>query len=281
MIIHICQGGHISHHQSKERKKERHSQLHKNFSFHSIFDSSPKARSGFFGAAARPNEVMDPIVEVVALVLGFVGWVMVGVALPNRYWRTSTVDGNVITTSTIYENLWMSCATDSTGVHNCREFPSLLALSGYIQASRALMITSVVLGSFGLVAALIGVQCSKAGGENYILKGRITGTAGVLFILQGVCTMVSVSWYAFNITQDFFNPLFVGTKYEIGEGLYIGWCSAVLAIVGGACLTCSCKMASDEKRPMPYSRGTAYSGAARSAVARSTAASTYGRNAYV
>lgn len=75
---------------------------------------------------------MDPIVEVVALVLGFVSWLMVGVCLPNRYWRTSTVDGNVITTSTIYENLWMSCATDSTGVHNCREFPSLLALSGML-----------------------------------------------------------------------------------------------------------------------------------------------------
>lgn len=73
---------------------------------------------------------MDPIVEVVAVLLGFIGWVMVGVCLPNRYWRTSTVDGSVITTSTIYENLWMSCATDSTGVHNCREFPSLLALSG-------------------------------------------------------------------------------------------------------------------------------------------------------
>lgn len=47
------------------------------------------------------------------------------------------------------------------------------------------MITSVVLGTFGLVAALIGLQCSKAGGEDYVLKGRIAGTAGVLFILQG------------------------------------------------------------------------------------------------
>lgn len=79
---------------------------------------------------------MDPIVEVVAVLLGFIGWVMVGVCLPNRYWRTSTVDGNVITTSTIYENLWMSCATDSTGVHNCREFPSLLALSGMLEIKK-------------------------------------------------------------------------------------------------------------------------------------------------
>ncbi|XP_047453644.1 claudin-15a [Mugil cephalus] len=222
---------------------------------------------------------MDPIVEVVALILGFIGWVMVGVTLPNRYWRTSTVDGTVITTSTIYENLWMSCATDSTGVHNCREFPSLLALSGYIQASRALMITSIVFGTFGLVAALIGLQCSKAGGDNLVLKGRIAGTGGVLFILQGVCTMVAISWYAFNITQEFFDPFYPGIRYEIGEGLYIGWCSGVLAIAGGICLTCSCKLGTEEKYNVPYHpRGTIYSGVAPT---RSVANSTYGRNAYV
>lgn len=207
-----------------------------------VLEVSLNLRSGFTSAPLPGQRgVMDPIVEVVALVLGFIGWVMVGVALPNRYWRTSTIDGTVITTSTLYENLWMSCATDSTGVHNCREFPSMLALSGmltrnrvitfnsgitiqtrrfqffyevqdkmcmlkeyfnsfcwrwlalfvatlsagYIQASRALMITSVALGTFGLVAALIGLKCSKAGGDNYVLKGRIAGTAGVLFLLQG------------------------------------------------------------------------------------------------
>lgn len=57
--------------------------------------------------------------------------------------------------------------------------------SGYIQASRALMITAIVCGTFGLVAALIGIQCSKAGGDNHVLKGRIAGTAGVLFLIQG------------------------------------------------------------------------------------------------
>lgn len=47
------------------------------------------------------------------------------------------------------------------------------------------MITSIVLGTFGLMAALIGIQCSKAGGDNLVLKGRIAGTGGVFFILQG------------------------------------------------------------------------------------------------
>ncbi|CAB1351656.1 unnamed protein product [Coregonus sp. 'balchen'] len=190
---------------------------------------------------------MDPIVEVVALLLGFIGWVMVGIAIPNRYWKVSTVDGNVITTSTIYENLWMSCATDSTGVHNCREFPSLLALNGYIQASRALMIAAIIFGSIGLLATLIGMQCSKAAGDNMVLKGRIAGVGGVHFLLQ--------------------------------EGLYIGWCSAILAIVGGSCLTCACKLGTSEKQPYPYQpRGTVFSGIAPS---QSQAATSYGRNAYV
>ncbi|XP_030010901.1 claudin-15b [Sphaeramia orbicularis] len=224
---------------------------------------------------------MNPLVEAFALLLGFLGWLMVGIALPNRNWKVSTVDGNVITTSTIYENLWMSCATDSTGVHNCRDFPSLLALSGYIQASRALMIASIVFGTFGLVATLVGMQCSKIGGENYILKGRIAAIGGVFFLLQGICTMIAISWYAANITQQFFDQFYPGTKYEIGEGLYIGWSSSVLAICGGSCLLCACKgKSSNEKIPYPYqpsSRGRVLSTVAAS----HSVPSNYDRNAYV
>lgn len=31
-------------------------------------------------------------------------------------------------------------------------------------------------------------------------------------------------------------------RYEIGEGLYIGWSSATLAICGGSCLLCACQI---------------------------------------
>lgn len=57
--------------------------------------------------------------------------------------------------------------------------------TGYIQASRALMIASIVFGSFGLVATLVGMKCSKIGGENYVLKGKIAAVGGVFFLLQG------------------------------------------------------------------------------------------------
>ncbi|XP_034096458.1 claudin-15-like [Gymnodraco acuticeps] len=224
---------------------------------------------------------MNAIVEALAFLLGFLAWLMVGIALPNRYWKVSSVDGNVITTSTIYENLWMSCATDSTGVHNCRDFPSLLALNGYIQASRALMIAAIVFGTFGLVATLVGMKCSKIGGENYVLKGRIAAIGGVFFLLQGICTMIAISWYAANITQQFFDQFYPGIKYEIGEGLYIGWSSGTLAICGGACLLCACKVNNpNEKTQYPYqpsSRGHVLSAGA----VTQSAPINYERNAYV
>lgn len=73
---------------------------------------------------------MEDALEVVALFSGFVGWVLVYVSLEDHYWKESTQDGSVIVTSTVYENLWMSCASDSTGAYNCRDFQSLLALPG-------------------------------------------------------------------------------------------------------------------------------------------------------
>lgn len=57
--------------------------------------------------------------------------------------------------------------------------------AGYLQASRALMIASVVFGTFGVVATLIGMQCCKAAEDNPVVKGKLTGTGGVFFILQG------------------------------------------------------------------------------------------------
>ncbi|XP_075876609.1 claudin-15-like isoform X2 [Nelusetta ayraudi] len=224
---------------------------------------------------------MIEVVEGIALFLGFSSWILSFVSLQDQYWKESTTEGSVITTSTIYENLWMSCASDSTGIYNCRDFPSLFALPGYIQVSRALMIASIVFGTFGLVATLSGIQCSKIGGENYVLKGRIAAIGGVFFLMQGMCTMIAISWYAANITQQFFDQLYPGTKYEIGEGLYIGWSSATLALCGGACLIFACKSSKhNEKIPYPYQQSSRGHVVSTTATSRSYQ-SNYGRNAYV
>lgn len=231
--------------------------------------------------------------ETLGYLLAALGLVMLAACLPHSQWRVSTVHGSVITTNTIFENLWYSCATDSMGVHNCREFPSLLALSGYLQACRALMITAIVLGCLGLALGSLGLRCTNMGGLAPAVKTRLAVTAGALHLLSGLCGMVTISWYAANVTREFFDPLYNGTKYELGPALYLGWSAALLSLLGGLALCLRCCADQD---PEPGSKARAWtsyqlpSKRATSSVVRPAAASDddldssfgkYGKNAYV
>ncbi|XP_057385823.1 claudin-15 isoform X2 [Balaenoptera acutorostrata] len=212
---------------------------------------------------------MSVAVEIFGFFMAALGLLMLGVTLTHSSWRVSTVHGNVITTSTIFENLWYSCATDSLGVYNCWEFPSMLALSG-----------------------MVGLRCTNIGGLERYRKTKLAATAGALHILAGVCGIVAISWYAFNITQDFFDPLYPGTKYELGPALYLGWSASLLAILGGICLFSNCCRSRDEDhgasiRP-PYKAPVmpAKSLAARLPTSASeeegdSSFGKYGKNAYV
>lgn len=73
--------------------------------------------------------------EIVAFILTTSGWVLVSSTLPMDYWKVSSLDGTVITTATFWSNLWKACVTDSTGVSNCKDFPSMLALDGLLPFS--------------------------------------------------------------------------------------------------------------------------------------------------
>ncbi|XP_026576327.1 claudin-15 [Pseudonaja textilis] len=232
---------------------------------------------------------MSLLLETVGFFLSIVGWALLAVTLFNSYWKVSSVSGNIITTSTIFENLWQSCATDSTGVYNCWEFQSLLELPAYLQASRALMITALVLGFLAIVTSMLGLQCTKVAENNPNAKAKLAVIGGSLFILAGLCGMVTVSWYAFNITRDFFNPLFVGTKYEIGPALYLGWSASLLVIIGGCFLFSSCRNNSSQENSYTYpykapKSGTSAHNPSVSRPRRESNASSngkYGKNAYV
>lgn len=227
---------------------------------------------------------MSIAVETFGYFMAALGLLMLGVTLPNSYWRVSTVHGNVITTNTIFENLWYSCATDSMGVSNCWEFPSMLALSGYVQGCRALMITAILLGFLGLFLGILGLRCTNMGSMDHSRKAKLAAVAGALDMLAGACGMVAISWYAVNITQDFFNPLYVGTKYELGPALYLGWSASLLCILGGICLCSSCCCAPKEdataRARLPYKASTVGMPTAASDEGDSSFGK-YGKNAYV
>ncbi|XP_033003782.1 claudin-10 isoform X3 [Lacerta agilis] len=149
--------------------------------------------------------------EILAFLLVISGWVLVSSTLPTDYWKVSTIDGTVITTATFWANLWKTCVTDSTGVSNCKDFPSMLALDGYIQACRGLMIAAVCLGFFGSIFALVGMKCTKIGGSDQT-KAKIACLAGLVFILCGLCAMAGCSLYANRITSEFFDPTYIAQK---------------------------------------------------------------------
>ncbi|XP_006639067.1 claudin-10 isoform X2 [Lepisosteus oculatus] len=170
--------------------------------------------------------------EILAFILTVSGWILISSTLPTDYWKVSSIDGTVITTATFWSNLWKTCVTDSTGVSNCKDFPSMLALDGYIQVCRGLMIASVCLGFFGAILALVGMKCTKIGGSDKT-KARIACLAGLNFIIGGLSSLTACSLYAHRITSEFFDPAFIAQKYELGAALFIGWAGSVLSILGG------------------------------------------------
>ncbi|XP_053536821.1 claudin-10 isoform X3 [Ictalurus punctatus] len=133
------------------------------------------------------------ITEISAFLVATAGWVLVSSTLPTDYWKVSSNDGTVITTATFWCNLWKICVTDSTGVSNCKDFPSMLALDGYIQVCRGLMISAVCLGFFATACALVGMKCTKIGGSDQ-LKSRLACFSGVQYFIAVSCTVGMDYW---------------------------------------------------------------------------------------
>ncbi|XP_052471747.1 claudin 15-like b isoform X1 [Carassius gibelio] len=181
------------------------------------------------------------VVQLMGMFLGIVGWCLESSCINSAVWRRASHGEAVMTSSSRYEGLWMSCASNSLGAIQCQRFKTVLGLPGYIQACRALMIIALILGLLAVILAAMGLKCTKLGSTSEETKGKISLTAGIMFILSGVCVMVAVSWYAVRVVQEFYDPFYGGTKYELGAGLYLGWAAAALGIIGGAILCTSFK----------------------------------------
>ncbi|XP_053565840.1 claudin-19 [Bombina bombina] len=176
-----------------------------------------------------------------AFALALAGMISTLVTISSTRWKTSSSSGSLITSTVLFEGLWMNCVGTSTGSVQCKRFTSVFSLDTYIQVCRALMIFSLVLGFFACILSLLGLKCTKFGSNDENSKAKIALSGGILFIIAGLCCLIPVSWYAAMITAQFFDPLYGGTKYELGPALYIGWAGSLLAVLGGSLLCCSCK----------------------------------------
>ncbi|NWX54899.1 CLD19 protein, partial [Promerops cafer] len=179
--------------------------------------------------------------QVCALLLALAGFTTLLVTTMSSRWKVLDTTAELVSADWISEGLWMDCAATAVGSVQCQKFLYMLSSDPHIQACRALMITSILLGFVAAVLSLLGMKCTNIGLSDEDGKMKFTVTGGFLFILGGLCSMVAISWYAAMVTAEFFNPLYAGTKYELGEGLYLGWAGSILYILGGILLTCSCR----------------------------------------
>ncbi|NXA04641.1 CLD19 protein, partial [Sapayoa aenigma] len=179
--------------------------------------------------------------QICALLLALAGFTCLIVTTMSNRWKILDTPTELVTADWISEGLWMDCAATALGSEQCKKFLYMLSADTHIQACRALMITSILLGFIATVLSLLGLKCTNIGLSDEDGKMKFTVTGGFLFILGGLCSMVAVSWYAAMITAQFFDQLYHGTKYELGGALYLGWAGSVLFMLGGIILTCSCK----------------------------------------
>ncbi|KAK2822863.1 hypothetical protein Q5P01_022928 [Channa striata] len=186
--------------------------------------------------------------DTTGFIMCIISWLVNGAALSNDYWKISSVSGNVITSQRVFENLWHSCAENAAGLSECKDFQTLLNLPVHVQACRALMIICLLLGFGSMITSLFGLSCIKVGSADDQTKGKLAGAGGIMSILAGLCCLTACSWYAYRVVQDFYSPVSLGMKFELGTGLFLGWAGAVLAILGGAFLCCAFGKASSKAK---------------------------------
>ncbi|XP_039474091.1 claudin-7-A-like [Oreochromis aureus] len=119
-------------------------------------------------------------------IIGFLGSIITCV-LP--MWRvTPFIRSKIVTAQAIHEGLWVSCVVQSTSQKQCKGYDSMLALPQELQASRALIIITILLGFFGILFGVVGIPTTQ------VLRGgswdhRFTigwGSAGLLFLGGGL-----------------------------------------------------------------------------------------------
>ncbi|XP_031711032.1 claudin-1 [Anarrhichthys ocellatus] len=192
--------------------------------------------------------------------LGFIGSIASTIMVE---WKASSYAGdNIITAQAMYEGLWKSCVSQSTGQVQCKVYDSLLQLPGIVQGTRGLMLSSILLCFISLLVEMVGMRCTTCMADQPEQKDKVALAGGVIFIIAGVLALAGTSWYGHRITKDFYNPFTpTNSRYEFGSALFVGWGAASLIIIGGSFLCCNCSSKDSGNSPRhPASRSAGQPG---------------------
>lgn len=198
--------------------------------------------------------------ELMGFFLGLLGMLGTLVATVLPYWQISAhIGSNIVTAVANMRGLWMECVYQSTGAFQCETYNSMLALPSDLQASRALMVISLVLSILAIALAVLGMQCTLCLEGAGAVKSRVAGAGGSLFLAAGFLALIPVAWTTHEVVQTFYRPNVPSSmKFELGECLYVGLASALLSLLGGGMLCVSCCEEQDGGRGRRHGGGYPY-----------------------
>ncbi|XP_040277753.1 claudin-3-like [Bufo bufo] len=199
---------------------------------------------------------MSMELEILGVAMSIFGWLSAVVSSAFPMWKvTAFIGNNTVVTQIIWGGEWMNCVAQTPGQMQW-QVNSLLALPQDLEAARTLTAISIIIPVFGVLISIIGEKWTNFV-QDESAKAKITIVSGVIFILSGLMTLISVSWSANAVNRDFYNPLVVDAqKRELGTSIHIGWVASALLILGGTLLCCTCP---PKQEKYPASRVT-YSG---------------------
>nr|XP_061797748.1 claudin-4-like [Nerophis lumbriciformis] len=184
---------------------------------------------------------MKAKLEILAMVLGFLGLFGLVAATAMPMWRVSAFIGaNLIVMEVLWEGLWMNCYNQADIKMQCKVYDSLLILPRELQAARGLMVVATVLATIALFVAGFTMRSTTCCKDRVRAKNITHAFAASLFLLACVLALVPICWVAHTVIRNFYNPIVVDSrKRELGASLFIGWVACGLLLATGAVLLLS------------------------------------------
>lgn len=175
------------------------------------------------------------------------GWVGVLVVCGVLVWRVSAFIGtNAVTSQTMCEAIWLSCAVQSTGRIQCKVL-GLHAGSGPWPAGGP--------GSGGGSHHYRHRRTSHSFCRRKVhqLHSRLQWQQVWCWSSVDSSAFIAVSLTSSIIIRDFYTPLLIVAKKSLlGASLYIGWGTGALLVLGGGHLCANCPPREDETPSVKY-----------------------------
>ncbi|XP_029380592.1 claudin-18 [Echeneis naucrates] len=150
-------------------------------------------------------------------ILGLIGAAAIIAATAMNKWSVKDRQGDVVTSVYTYKGLWQDCETASSGFTECRPLYGILGFTGAFQAVRSLMIVGAVLGVLAVLISVFSLSCLTITSTEEATKAKMSLTAGILFIIAGVCGIAGASIYASQIVASFRMSTY--SNYNGGMGM--------------------------------------------------------------